>query len=96
MGVPPSVKTKEDYHKNFEDVNFGDLLRSLLDRHPGEPLIMSGVGTGGQMSPRRKAGTISKTGSRFSPGTLDSGFGRNDKFYGNSPFCEFIKNHFPG
>jgi hypothetical protein len=46
MGVPPSVKTKEDYHKNFEDVNFGDLLRSLLDRHPGEPLIMSGVGTG--------------------------------------------------
>jgi hypothetical protein len=46
MGVPPSVKTKEDYHKNFEDVNFGDLLKSLLDCHPGEPRIRPGQAPG--------------------------------------------------
>jgi hypothetical protein len=35
-------------------------------------------------------GTISKTGSRFSPGTLDSGFRRNDEFYGISTLYEII------
>ena len=33
---------------------------------------------GVQASSRRKSGTIQKTGSRFSPGTLDSCFRRND------------------
>jgi hypothetical protein len=45
---------------------------------------------GVQTSSRRKSGTISKTGSRFSPGTLDSGFRRNDEIYGLSAFYEFI------
>jgi len=33
-------------------------------------------------SSRRKSGTISYTGSRFSPGTLDSGLRRNDDLSG--------------
>jgi hypothetical protein len=45
---------------------------------------------GVQTSSRRKSGTISKTGSRFSPGTLDSGLRRNDEFFGISTFYEII------
>jgi len=61
-----------------------------LERQPGEPRIMSGAGAGVQTSSRRKSGTISKTGSRFSPGTLDSGFRRNDEFDEISTFYDFI------
>jgi len=49
------------------------------------------VETGVQTSSRRKPGAISKTRSRFSPGTLDSGFRRNDEFYGIATFYEIIK-----
>jgi len=41
--------------------------------HPGV------VPTPYQVRGKLQSGTISKTGSRFSPGTLDSGFRRNDK-----------------
>jgi hypothetical protein len=34
-----------------------------------------------QVRGKLQSGTISKTGSRFSPGTLDSGFRRNDAFF---------------
>ena len=67
-----------------------DSVKSLLKRHPGEPRIRSGAGAGVQTSSRRKSGTISKTGSRFSPGTLDSGFRRNDEFYRIPTFYELI------
>jgi len=67
------------------------LVKSLLKRHPGEPRIMSGAGAGVQTSSRRKSGTIPKIGSRFSPGTLDSGFSRNDEFYRISTFYAIIK-----
>ena len=54
---------------------FDDLVKSLLKRHPGEPRIKSGAGAGVQ--------NILKQ--------LDSGFRRNDEFYGIATFCEFIK-----
>jgi hypothetical protein len=67
MGVPPSVKTSKDYHRDFEDVNFGDLLKSLLDCHPGESRIRSGAGSGVKTSPDE---------SREPSQRLDPGFHR--------------------
>ena len=45
--------------------------------------------TGVQTSSRRKPGAILTTGSRFSPGTLDSGFRRNDDNGANGLFREY-------
>jgi hypothetical protein len=67
-----------------------DPVNSLSDRQPGEPRIRSGIGAGDQTPSRRKSGTILKTGSRFSPGTLDSCFRWNDAFHGILTFYEFI------
>ena len=58
------------------------LVKSLLKRHPGEPRIMSGAGAGVQKLSPRKRGTIKEN--------LDSGFRRNDEFYGISTFYEII------
>jgi hypothetical protein len=73
------VKNKLAQPENLVKQKIDDFAKSLLKRHPGEPRIRSGAGAGVQTSPRRKSRTISKTGSRFSPGTLDSGFRRNNK-----------------
>jgi hypothetical protein len=73
----------------LQGVTYDGLVKSLLGRHPGEPRIRSGASAGVQTSSRRKSGTISKTGSRFSPGTLDSGFRRND---GKARFLTFYES----
>jgi hypothetical protein len=46
-----------------ENVNVDDLLKSPLDRHSGEPRIMSGAGAG--VHPAK--GGIELTGFRLSP-----------------------------
>ena len=51
-----------------------DLVKSLSERHPGEPRIRSGTGAGVQ--------DILKQ--------LDSGFRRNDEFHEMAIFYEFI------
>jgi len=50
------------------------LAKSLLDRHPGES----------------RGPEIYESGFLFSQETLDSGFRRNDEFYGILTFYEFI------
>jgi len=50
------------------------LVKSLLKRHPGEPRIRSRAGAGVQNMLKE----------------LDSGFRRNDEFYGISTFYEII------
>src|SRR4030042_3920093 len=51
-----------------------DLVKSLLGRHPGES----------------RGPEIYESGFLFSQESLDSGFRRNDEFYGISTFYEFI------
>jgi hypothetical protein len=46
-----------------------------------------------QVRGKLQSGTISKTGSRFSPGTLDSGFRRNDALYENRSYGQRINSH---
>jgi len=60
----------------------------LIRGHPGV------FPTPYQVRGELQSGTILKTGSRFSPGTLDSGFRRNDAFLNNQMlfniFYQFI------
>ncbi|KPK91965.1 MAG: hypothetical protein AMJ94_06145 [Deltaproteobacteria bacterium SM23_61] len=66
-----------------------------MERHPGESRGPDVVPTNPGSSAGQATGTISKTGSRFPPGTLDSGFRRNDGFNQISAFSEFISARFP-
>jgi len=63
--------------------NFDDLVKSPNRRHPGET-------RGPDIVPAEVGNHSRKPGFPFSRETLDSGFRRNDKFYGISTYYEFI------
>jgi len=60
-----------------------DLVKSLLNRPPGES-------RGPDIVPAEAGNHKRKSGFPFSRETLDSGFRRNDEFYGIATFYEFI------
>ena len=76
---------------NFTNLSAIIILLVKNDEFVRSPKTVTPVETGVQTSSRRKSETISKTGPRFSPGTLDSGFRRNDENRVNRIFYETIK-----
>ena len=77
-------------HFIFPGKNFW--LREFLQDAEKLPITVIPAKAGVHTSARRKSGTISKIGSRFSPGTLDSCFRRNDDVRPKRTFSAIAKN----